>query len=205
MPQTTEQGLFPAEHRALRELQAASRQLAGHWARLARRLSGEPAEVLERGAAAGRSLGRELAERAEELGVPMTPSAQAAGRPAAGLRAAGDVLLERNQALRAAVLDAQHVTTLLAYLAALAETRGDLVMHAWAAGWRERLEELETAARAAAVGLARDPDRAIEPAEPSALGRAGHSVAAGLGTLGEAIDRSRVGEAVQRLRGRARI
>ena len=36
-------GLYPAEHRALRELSAFARQLAGHWERLAGRLGGEAA------------------------------------------------------------------------------------------------------------------------------------------------------------------
>ena len=39
---------------------------------------------------------------------------------------------------------------------------------------------------------ARSPEHAVEPATPGMLGKAGHSLAAGLGTLGEAID-ARVG------------
>ena len=42
----TEQGLFPAEHRALRELHAMARQLATHWERLGERLGGEPGDAL---------------------------------------------------------------------------------------------------------------------------------------------------------------
>ena len=46
------------------------------------------------------------------------------------------------------------------------------------------------------------PERAIEPAEPGSLGRAGHAVATGLGTLGEALVGSAVGRAARRLRDR---
>jgi hypothetical protein len=201
MTETSSQGLYPAEHRALRELHASGRQLAGHWRRLARRLGGEPAIVLARGADEADALVRELSRRAEELGVPVVPAAQMVGRRAAGLRGAGDVLLERNQALRAALLDLEHVITLLDYLAALAERRGGGELARWEAGWRERLTQLESPARAAVRALADDPGGAIEPAEPSPLGRAGHSVALAVGTLGEAIDDSPLGRAWRRRGG----
>jgi len=194
--EVTEQGLLPAEHRALRELHAAARHLASHWGRLASRLGGEP--VLERGAATARELLRELEERTAARGLHGLPSAQAAGGRIAGMRGLTDVLLERNQALRGAVLDAQHATTLVAYLAELAGTRGDAPLAAWHRRWEARLRELEEAARTVAVAAGRTPDAAIEPAEPSAVGRAGHAVASGLGTLGEAIDGSAIGRAARR-------
>jgi hypothetical protein len=52
------------------------------------------------------------------------------------------------------------------------------------------------------VALAGDPEEAIRPADESALGRAGHTVANGMGTLGEAIDGSPLGKAARRLAGR---
>jgi hypothetical protein len=186
----TDQGLYPAEHRALRELHAVTRQLAGHWSRLARRLGGESAAALERGAATARELLRELSERTEAHGLHGRPTAQGVGGGAAGLRGAGDLLLERNQALRGAVLDAEHVALLLAYLAALADARGDAALAAWHRRWETRMREAEDAARAAAVAQGADPEGAIAPAEDSRLGRAGHSLANGLGTLGEALDAS---------------
>ena len=82
-----------------------------------------------------------------------------------------DLLLERNQAFRSALLDLQHVTTLLAYTAQLARTRGGAVeLAAWQSGWSERLRALEDRARAAAVGLGDDPEAAIEPADESPMG-----------------------------------
>jgi hypothetical protein len=45
------------------------------------------------------------------------------------------------------------------------------------------------AVRRAAVATAEDPDRAVEPADTSALGRAGVATATALGTFGEWFDR----------------
>lgn len=189
----TGQGLYPAEHRALRELHAMTRQLVAHWGKLARRLGGDAAEALDAGVAAAHELLGETAERTAAYGLHGLPAAQSTGRGIAGLRGASDLMLERNQALRGAVLDAEHVTTLLAYLAALAANRQDAALAAWHRRWEVRLRGHEDAVRAVAVAQGSDPDGAIEPAEPSTLGRAGHSIASGLGTLGEAIDGSAIG------------
>ena len=198
----TEAGLFPAEHRALRELSAFTRQLAGHWGRLAGRLGGEPGELLERGVAEARELVGELAGRCAAHGIELFPASQGVGGSAAGLRGVSDLMLERNQALRSAVHDIQHVTMLLGYLAELADRRVDADLAGWHRSWETRLRGLEEAARAIAVAEGREPDRAIEPAGPGTLGRAGHAFANGLGTLGEALDGSAVGRAARKLRGR---
>jgi len=184
----SEQGLFPAEHRALRELYAMARQLGGHWGRLAERLGGDAAAVLQRGVAASRELLDELPDRTRPHDLHGSVAARSSGVWVSRLRGASDLLLERNQALRSAVLDVQHVTTLLGYLAALADRRGDADLAAWHRGWETRLRALEDDVRAAAVAQGSDPEGAIEPAESSKVGRAGHAVASGLGTLGEAID-----------------
>jgi hypothetical protein len=198
----TENGLYPAEHRALRELHALTKQLAGHWSRLARKLGGEPAGPLERGAAAANELLRELDERTAAHELYGTPAAQGIGGGMARMRGGGDLMLERNQALRSAVLDAEHVTTLLAYLAALAEHRADADLAAWLRDWELRLRAAQSEVRASVVALGADPDAAIEPADNGRLGRAGHSLAASLGTLGEALDGSVVGRATRRVKRR---
>jgi len=199
MSEPSSQGLYPAEHRALRELYAMARQLATHWDRLGSRLGGAPGEPLASGAAAARELLRELTSRTAAHGLHGFPAAQSVGGRIANLRnVAGDLLLERNQALRAAVLDVAHLTTLLAYLSALADRRGDALLAAWHRRWEVRLRESEEAVRAAVIALAGDPGAAVEPASPTALGRAGHGVASGLGTLGEAIDGSVVGRVARR-------
>jgi len=199
----SEPALYPAEHRALRELHATGRQLASHWSRLADRLGGTAAEPLRDGAARARGLCRELAQQTAERGLHGSPAAQGVGVQLAGLRnRAADVVLERNQALRLAVLDAEHVTTLLRYLQALADRRGDVALAAFHGRWVEEIGAARDEVRDAAIALAGDPDDAIRPAEPSALGRAGHGAATAVGTLGEAFDGSALGRAARRLSGR---
>ena len=195
----TGHGLYRAEHRALRELYAVARQLSNHWERLADRIGGPPATILRHGASAARELLEELAGRTAEHGLHGFPAAQGAGGRLAGARNnAGDLLLERNQAMRVAVLDVQHLTILLGYLGRLAATRGDEQLAAFHRGWEERLRELESDAREAAIALGSDPAAAVVPAEQGPLGRAGHRVAAAVGSAGEALDGSAVGRAARR-------
>ena len=199
----SEQGLYPAEHRALRELHAMASQLASHWTRLGDRLGGDPGDALAGGASAARELLRELAARTAAHGLHGFPAAQGVGGRLAGARnLAGDLLLERNQALRAAVLDVAHVTTLLAYLSALADRRGDAMLAAWHRRWEVRLRAAEERVMATVVSLAGDPADAILPASQTAAGRAGHGLANAFGTVGEAIDASPVGRAARKASGR---
>jgi hypothetical protein len=192
MPELTEQGLFPAEHRALRELHATANQVRNHWAKLANWLE-EP--VLQDGATAAGDLLDELETRVDLSG---RPSAQFAGSRLAGVRGLSDLLLERNQALRSALLDIQHVVTLLEYLAGLAATRHDADLEAWHIGWRDRLRAIEDRGRAAVAAITDDPDRAVEPADDGPLGRAGAKVGVALGAVGEAIDNSPLGQLAHR-------
>jgi hypothetical protein len=192
MPELTEHGLFPAEHRALRELHVAANQVRNHWSKLGRRVD-EP--VLADGAAAAGELLRELEAR---VAVSGRPSAQFAGARLAGARGVSDRLLERNQAFRSALLDVQHVVTLLGYLAGLARAREDVELEAWHSGWEHRIRALEDRGRAAVVAMAADPDRAIAPADPGTAGRAGARLGVVLGTVGEAIDQSALGRMARR-------
>jgi hypothetical protein len=199
----SEPGLYAAEHRGLRELHATGRQLASHWGRLADRLGGAPATALRDGAVRARGLVGELAKETAKHDLHGFPAAQGVGSRLAGLRnLAGDLMLERNQALRLAVLDAEHVTTLLLYLAALAERRGDVALVSFHHRWSGEISAARDAVRDAAIALAEDPDDAVRPAESSALGRAGHGAATAVGTMGEAIDGSPLGRAARKLSGR---
>ena len=199
----SDSGLYPAEHRALRELYAMASQLASHWTRLGGRLGGAPGDALGDGASAAHELLRELATRTAAHGLHGFPAAQGVGGRLAGVRnLAGDLLLERNQALRAAVLDVAHVTTLLAYLSALADRRGDAMLAAWHRRWEVRLREAEERVMATIVAMAEDPEEAILPASQTTAGRAGHSIANALGTAGEALDGSPVGRAARKATGR---
>jgi hypothetical protein len=195
----TAQGLLPAEHRALRELYATARAVRNHWRKLAHRLGGEPGTYLGEGAQAAGELIEELKQHVgDEHNLHGQPAAQGVGARLAGARGVSDLLLERNQAFRAALLDLQHVTTLLGYLAALARTRGDAELAGWHEGWERRLRALEDRGRATAAALAADPQDAIAPADEGTLGRAGAKLGAAVGTLGEAIDSSRVGRLARR-------
>ena len=197
----TGHGLYRAEHRALRELYASARQLCGHWEKLADRIGGQPTTVLRHGSDVCYELLDELAGRTEEHGLHGFPAAQGVGGRLAGVRNnATDLLLERNQAMRAAVLDAQHLTTLLGYLRTLAATRGDEALAAFHGRWEDRMRESEEEARRAAIQLGCDPSGAVIPADTGPLGRAGHHVATAVGSAGEAIDRSPLGRAARRFR-----
>lgn len=194
MTEISEQGLYPAEHRSLRELYAGARALAAHWDRLARRLGEPEAAALQAGAADARTLLTELAGVTAAYDLHGYPAAQGAGFNLARLRnEAADLLLERHQAMRTAVLDVQHLVTLLGYLGALAERREDVPLTAFLRRWERLMRSHEDAARAAAIAQAGDPDRAIEPADPTVAGKAGHALANAFGTIGEAVDASIIG------------
>jgi hypothetical protein len=196
MAEVTTNGLLPAEHRALRELHATARQLERHWAKLARRLDDD---LLAEGAEAAHGLLAELRERVgDDHDLHGQPAAQAVGARLAGARGVSDLLLERNQAFRTALLDLQHVTTLLGYAAALALTRGDESLAAWHQQWQDRLEVLENRGRAAAAAMGADPEAATRPADESRAGRAGARLGVAFGTVGEAIDDSPIGRLARR-------
>src|SRR4051812_38700027 len=196
MSEVTASGLYAAEHRAYRELHATARQLESHWDKLARRLGDD---LLVEGASQAGAL---LAGLEQRIGAAHhlhgQPAAQAVGARLAGFRGVSDLMLERNQAFRTALLDLQHVTTLLGYLGALARSREDHDLGAWHEGWETRFSELEERVRAAVKALAHDPEGAIAPADEGALGRAGAKLGAAVGTVGEAIDGSALGRMARR-------
>jgi hypothetical protein len=183
--------LHPAENRGYRELYLTGRQAEKHLGRLAPAFDGAPArEPLDK---AADSISRLL----EELG-PLTArhdlhggvAAQGSGANLGMVR--GTVLdrfLERNQALRLAIDDLEHVTTLLGYLARVSETSGNAKLAEFCRAWERRLRRHVNAVRKAAIELGGDPDGAVEPLDHSAAGRAAHHVAWSLGMVGEWTDR----------------
>src|SRR4051812_26016482 len=196
MSEVTASGLYAAEHRAYRELHASTRQLESHWGRLARRLDDE---FLAEGASQASALLAGLEQRiGSTYDLHGQPSAQALGARLAGARRVSDLLLERNQAFRTALLDLQHVTTLVGYVAELARTRGDVKQAGWLDRWGARLQGLEERGRAAAVGMGRDPEAATAPADSGRVGRAGARIGVAFGTVGEAIDHSLLGRLARR-------
>jgi hypothetical protein len=186
MSEVTAHGIYPAEHRALRELHVAAKTVERHWYRLAR-LPGQP-ELLREGAEAASELLGELEARTAEHDLSGSPSAQGVGAQVGGARGLSDLLLERNQALRGALVELRYAVVLLHYLAALARTRADGPLAAWHESWEARLRALEVRGLAAVAALGADPEAAIAPADDGMLGRAGQKLNATLGSLGEAID-----------------
>jgi len=184
--------VHPAEHRGLRELYVAGRQLRDHWRTLAGRLESsapEQAALLGSGSDVARELLGELASVTAARGLHGRPAAQGLGARLAGAHSALlDTSLEVNQALRFAALDVVHVVTLLDYLAALARTDGDGELEAFLAGWAPRMRAQEEAVRAAAIAVAELPDTAIAAAAPGLAGRVLHGAATAIGTLGEWVD-----------------
>ena len=168
--------VLPAEHRALpRAARHARAQLESHWGRLARRLD-EPTCSHEGAAPAGELLAELESRVGDDHDLHGQPSAQAVGARLAGARGVSDLLLERNQAFRTALLDLQHVTTLLGYLAALARTRGDAALAAWHEGWERALAGARGArtgrgGRAGGRSGGRDRSRRREPRGPRGRSR----------------------------------
>src|SRR3954454_6221536 len=183
--------LHAAENRGYRELYVYTREIVDHWPKLAERMGGSSAErALNDGAAAAQELLSELEQRTREYGLYGKPAAEGLGANLARTRrGVRDRFLERNQALRFAVSDAQHVVTLLGFLEQVARSRGDDALRAFCSDQRSRLMPVERTARAAAIELGSSPHEAIEALHDSAVGRVAHGAAYAFGSFGEWVDR----------------
>lgn len=183
--------LHPAEHRAYRELYVACRQLITRWRRIASALEGTAiGERLKDGAAETSVLLTELGPRTATYGLYGSPMAQGMGARIADLRTVvADRGGDTGLVVRSAVLDMEHVTTLLRHLAELARARGDRSMAGFCEEWAGRLESNLDAVREAAVELGADPDRTSAPLDESVVNRAAHGVGWVFGSVGEAVDR----------------
>ncbi len=183
--------LHPAENRGYRELYVSARAAQKRLGRLGLALDGTDArEPVDKAAESlGKLLG-ELGPLTARHGLHGEVAAQGSGASLGLLRGAVfDRFLERNQALRLAVDDLEHVATLLAYLASVSESRGDEKLPEFCRSWERRLRRQIGAVRRAAVSLGERPDAAVEPLDPSSGGRAAHKIAWALGTVGEWTDR----------------
>jgi hypothetical protein len=186
-----ERQLHPAEHRAYRELYASSRQLVDRWGRLITSLEGTPyAEVLERGRSRVEKLLAALAVETERYGVYGGPAAQGVGARIAGVRGAiTDRSVDTGMVMRLAVLDIEHVATLLGQLAELALARKDNELAAFCREWQRTVMPDVKATRTTAIAVGASPDRAAAPLDQSVIGRATHRVGWAFGAVGEAVDR----------------
>jgi hypothetical protein len=182
--------LHPAENRGYRELYLTGRQLVQRWRRLADALPASAAEPLVKAADSVDEMLSELEPLTARHGLHSKVAAQGTGARLGSARSAvSDRFMERNQALRLALSDLEHVATLLAYLATVSETRGDENLPEVCRSWERRLRRQLGAVRKAAVAMGEDPDAAIQPLDPSPVGRAAHGAAYAAGTVGEWVDR----------------
>jgi hypothetical protein len=183
--------LHPAENRGYRELYLTGRQTAKRLSRLAGAFESTTIEdVLINAADSVSRLLEELRPLTARYDLHGGITAQGGGGNLGVVRGAVlDRFLERNQALRSAVDDLEHVTTLLAYLAAVSESRGDTELPEFCRSWERRLRRQLSSVRKAAVELGSQPDAATEPLDPSPAGRAAHRIAWAAGTVGEWTDR----------------
>jgi hypothetical protein len=195
--------LHPAENRGYRELFLSAQEAQTRLARLAEHLDEQAGAVLEKADAALTEMLDELKPALARYDLHAEHAARGGGARIGTVRAAIlDRFLERNQALRFAVDDLEHVATLLAYLASVSATRRAKTLTELCEGWERRMRRHVTAVRKAAVELASDPDSAIEPLDPSPIGKAAHATAVAAGSAGEAFDRKAAG--VQRSAGNRR-
>ncbi|CAN5482135.1 hypothetical protein BH20ACT15_BH20ACT15_05440 [soil metagenome] len=183
--------LHPAEHRAYRELYVSSRQLINRWDRLAEALEGTTyAAVLGRGRARVEQLLEALAPTTEVYGLHGGIAAQGLGARIADVRGAvSDRSVDTGMVMRFAVLDVEHVATLLGHLGALADARADARLAAFCREWEAAIRPEVEATRAAAISIGREPEVAAAPLDESILGRAAHGVGWLIGSVGEAVDR----------------
>jgi hypothetical protein len=183
--------LHPAEHRAYRELYFTARQLMSRWRQLADQLADTDAgPTLESGALRVRELLAALEPRTAGYGLHGKPAAQGVGVGVAGLRSGlVDRTLDTGPALRLAVLDIEHVVTLLGHLAELAAARGDERLERFDRRWANQLAPEVDKIRRAAISLGSTPDRAAAPLDSSPIGRVVHRAGWAIGTLGEWFDR----------------
>ncbi|MGH2984826.1 MAG: hypothetical protein ACRDK5_11340 [Solirubrobacterales bacterium] len=187
----SEPSLHPAEHRAYRELYAVSRQLVNRWGRLISGLEGTPyAEVLERGRDRVEKLLAALPTETNRYRLYGGPAAQGMGARVGDVRGAlTDRSVDTGMVMRLAVLDIEHVATLLGHLGAVARARQDDELAAFCREWESSIRpEVETI-RVAAISLGDSPDLAAAPLDSSLVGRAAHRVGWVLGAVGEAVDR----------------
>lgn len=182
--------LHRAEHRGYRELFLTAREAETRLDRLSEVIPEDGGTPLAKASVALGELVDELKPVTEENDLHVDLAAEGGGRIGMVRSAILDRFLERNQALRLAVDDLEHVTTLLAYLASLGEQRRARKLPELCHAWERKLRRHVSAVRKAAVELAADPDAAIEPLDPSPVGKAAHGAAVAAGSMGEALDRS---------------
>jgi len=183
--------LHPAENRGYRELMLTAEEARTRLRRIGGHLDLNHRAVADK---ASETIGEMLVELMPALAehdLHGEVAARGTGARIGTVRAEIlDRFLERNQALRFAVDDVEHVTNLLGYLAAVSESRGKKILPELCRAWERKLRRQVGTLRKAAIELGSSPDDAIEPLDPRPLGKAAHSTAVATGTVGEAVDKA---------------
>jgi hypothetical protein len=147
-------------------------------------------ETLQVGAGRVRELLEELPARTQAYGLHGGIAAQGLGARIADVRGAvTDRSVDTGMVMRLAVLDVEHVTTLLGHLAQLADARSDSELGSFCREWESTMRPQVKAVRKEAVELGSDPARAAAPLDSSLLGRMAHGAGWVMGSVGEAVDR----------------
>jgi hypothetical protein len=183
--------LHPAENRGYRELYLTGSACVRRLARLAPAHQGGSARpALDKAVSAITEMLTELRPLTAGHDLYGGLAAESGGAQIGAVRSAvGDRFLERNQALRFAVGEIEHLATLLTYLRVVSETGGHADLADFSDTWERRLRGHVGALRRATRELGSDPDLAIRPVDESPLGRTAHAAAWAAGAVGEWADR----------------
>jgi hypothetical protein len=183
--------LHPAENRGYRELMLTAEEARTRLRRIAGHLDVATRGVCDKSSEALGEMLDAFKPALAEHDLHSELAARGTGARIGTVRAEIlDRFLERNQALRFAIDDVEHVTTLLAYMGAVSASRGKKNLPELCSAWERKLRRQATLLRKAAIELGSQPDEAIEPLDPGALGKAAHGTAVATGTVGEAVDKA---------------
>ncbi|MDQ3758901.1 MAG: hypothetical protein M3331_03015 [Actinomycetota bacterium] len=180
--------LHPAENRGYRELMLTAEEARTRLRRIAGHLHLENRAVADRGSEALGEMLDAMKPALAEHDLHGEVAARGAGARIGSVRAEIlDRFLERNQALRYAIDDVEHVATLLAYMGAVSTARGKKNLPELCGIWERKLRRQVSALRKTAVELGSRPDDAIEPLDPTPVEEAERSETED-GGPGEAVD-----------------
>lgn len=183
--------LHPAENRGYRELMLTAEEARTRLRRIGGHLDLESRAVADKASETIGEMLDALKPALAEHDLHGEIAARGTGARIGTVRAEIlDRFLERNQALRFAIDDVEHVTTLLAYMAAVSGSRGKKNLPELCGTWERKLRRHVGLLRKAAIDLGSRPDDAIEPLDPRPIGRAAHGAAVATGTVGEAVDKA---------------
>lgn len=183
--------MHPAESRGYRELMLSAEEARTRLRRLAGHLEQEPRAVADKALEGLADMLDALRPALAEHDLHGDLAARGGGARIGQVRSEIlDRFLERNQALRFAVDDLEHVATLLAYMAAVSTAQRKEKLPELCGTWERKMRRHVNLVRKAAVEMGTEPNEAIEPIDPTPIGQVAHGAAVAAGTVGEAVDKT---------------